>query len=134
MSHAWGCVHLVPSGEIVGWYEYNGTGDVACSAIQPTYDDVCRLWRTAENHRECTCGVRVEVPVRLWSDYGNGFGWLSLACLTCGVILGPFSEEDAEDMGCHDAEPHVARRCDAALAAFWKARRENSPKMLGAST
>lgn len=125
MSKAWGCVHSVPDGAIIGWYLYNGTSDIACSSIFESYDALLAEWRgetDEDRYRLCSTSdvQHVHGPVRLWSDYGSGFGWLAVACLTCRVIIGPFSEEDAEHT---DVAPEIARRCDAALAAFWAERK-----------
>lgn len=123
MSHAWGSVFSVPDIEIIGWYEYNGTSDIACTAIFGAYDDLDAAWRSEHIHRDCREDVaqHVEVPVILWSDYGWGFGWPSRACVTCGVILGHRSEESAEDAG-ESAPPELLRACAGRLWLFWAMR------------
>ena len=119
MSRAWGSVHLLPSGAIAGWYIYNGTSDVAHSAIFDTYEKMCGAWSHATDDswdRSCECSAQVAAPVRIWSDYGYGFGWLGVACLSCMTIIGPLcpDQEDAPDV-----PSDIARRCDLSLSKHW---------------
>ena len=119
MSHSSGCVFSVPDLKILGWYEYDGTVDVARTAIFPTIDDLDKAWRTEDSFRECADRpgvVHVEVPVILWSDYAGGFAWPSRVCVTCGVIVGHRSEEEADEAGEH-VPPDVFRACVEARKA-----------------
>lgn len=75
---------------VLGLFEYNGTVDVAMTAIHPSAGVLWQHWRTDGNRRECTCG-EPPTPVRLIADYGGGVEWDSEACLVCGAITGTLS-------------------------------------------
>lgn len=95
MSHAQGTVYR-PSGECVGYFEYDGTRDVACTAITPDRDTLSENWRSDANERDCTCG-QPSVPVVLYSSYGGGFHWPATACLRCGAIVSGITFEEPTD-------------------------------------
>jgi hypothetical protein len=85
MSHALG--EAIKDGVVIGYFEYDGTFDVACTAIHPTTEGVERDWRTGRNCRECSCSLP-QTDIILWTEYGDGFWWLSTACLNCMAITG----------------------------------------------
>lgn len=105
MSHALGEVWTLV-GQRVGWFEYNGTVDIAYTNICLTEEGVHRFWRSEKAHAECSNPKEhTHTPVILYSHYGGGFHWLGRACLnlecmaiTDGMIPGyldgpPFSEK-----------------------------------------
>ena len=108
----------MPDLKIIGWYEYNGTVDVACTAIFETSDELSAAWRSERADRECCkdAAQHVEMPVILWSDYGYGFAWPSRTCVTCGVIVGHRSEEEAAEAGEH-VPPELLAACREARGA-----------------
>lgn len=85
MSHAYG--EVIKNGLIAGHFEYNGTVDVALTAIQPDVDGVKHHWRSPGNCRDCLCS-HPGSDVVLWTSYGGGFWWPSTACLKCMAITG----------------------------------------------
>lgn len=87
MSHANGQVFKL-TGELLGWFEYNGTEDTACSRIYATKQEMKAHWRT-DNERECTCG-KLPQSVILFTDYGSGFRWKAEACMACLAITSGF--------------------------------------------
>ena len=104
MSHAFGSVAVLPSGEPLGRFEYNGTADVARRAIA-SQEAIWEGWRADANARECSCSPAVEAPVLLTVNYGRGLAWESRACLSCMTIVGklsPYSSLYGED---RDEEP-----------------------------
>jgi hypothetical protein len=105
MSHAHGEVYQ--GGRIVGYYEYDGTADIACSRIQESPEAVNASWR-GDNWRECECGQDAE-DVILYSDYGDGFHWPAKACLRCHAITDgqmPYAEDWAPGPEwCKDGRP-----------------------------
>lgn len=90
MSHSSGTVYTEDRSTIIGYFEYNGTVDVACSSVQKTADDVWKHWRTPESMRQCTCGQPILQLVVLDADYGGGIEWESVMCTTCMVIVDKF--------------------------------------------
>ncbi len=91
MSHAVGEVIL--DGDIVGYFEYDGTNDCVLPAIWETADEVDDHWRNQPD-RQCTC-EREPTAVLIWSSYGKGFHWPCTACLECKAIvsgLAPYEE------------------------------------------
>ena len=96
MSHAWGTVRALPSREVLGSFEYNGTSDVARRVVA-SEEEIRSEWREDANDRECTCPDRIEQPVELFADYGSGCTWTSRVCLRCMTITGPRSEYDDAD-------------------------------------
>jgi len=87
MSHATGTVYSTDRSTILGYFEYNGTCDVACTAIQKTQEALNENWRGPGCMKECSCG-KEPTDVVLHSDYGSGFHWDSKACLECMAICG----------------------------------------------
>ena len=94
MSNATGTVYLPPpetssavSGDVVGYFMYQGTCDVACTRIFPTSKEAWDHNRTDEAYGDCTCG-KESTPVILHTDYGGGLHWSSSACLQCKAITG----------------------------------------------
>lgn len=100
MSHAMGTVWSL-EGKILGYFEYNGTADVAYSAIHDTCDQVKEGWRTASNSRDCLCARKdnradrssdgLDGPghgtlVILYTNYARGSCWLGRACFKCKAI------------------------------------------------
>lgn len=82
MSHALG--EVIHNKTVVGYFEYNGTVDIAKRDIHSSADAVDRNWRKPCTHN-CTC-KQPPVDVVLWSSYGGGFHWNAKACLNCGEI------------------------------------------------
>lgn len=87
MSHDTGTVWSSDHKTILGYFEYNGTCDVACTAIQKTLEELSTHWRGPGCERECSCG-KEPMNVILHSAYGSGFEWCSTACLECMSICG----------------------------------------------
>lgn len=99
MSHALG--EVIKDGKVVGFFEYNGTSDIACSAVQKSVTDVTTYWRSPDNCRKCECG-RAPESVILYSSYGGGFYWESTACFHCMAITGERIPEWCDAAGiCH---------------------------------
>jgi len=85
MSHASGEVFAADGSRRLGWFEYNGTVDVACSRIFDTHEELQANWRK-DAMRKCDCG-QSSVEVVLYSSYGYGFYWTAKACLQCKAIV-----------------------------------------------
>jgi hypothetical protein len=95
MSHASGEIWS-PSGELLGYFEYNGTVDCVCTRVYPTFEQMDENWH-ADNSRTCTCGGESS-PVILYTTYGPGFHWPGKACFKCSAITdGTFEWEGEED-------------------------------------
>ena len=93
MSHAQG--EVIKDGKVRGYFEYNGTVDVACTAIQRNPEAIKQHWRSPTNCRDCSCS-QPRSDVILWTSYGGGFWWPSTACFSCMAITGnrdPWREE-----------------------------------------
>lgn len=90
MSHAQGTVCI--NGDIVGYFEYNGTVDCCCTRIYSTQHEMMENWRN-ENERDCTCGGNpVDVVLGSASSYCKD--WKGKACLKCNAIVdGIFHQE-----------------------------------------
>lgn len=104
MSHSYGKVYE-KEGKLIGYFEYNGTCDVALSAIQKTAEDVNKYWRSNQNCRECLCKSPIEKDVILWTDYGDGFYWNAKICENCMAILNnrmPFEVESMSSQNWFD--------------------------------
>ena len=88
MSHDYGKVYTKENNEWVlfGHFEYNGTVDCVCTAIQLTQLDVNKYWRSPENMRYCDCKEKNWEEVKLHSDYGRGFDWFGKICRRCMAI------------------------------------------------
>lgn len=91
MSHALGEV-WTPAGELLGYFEYNGTVDITCTRIYESEDELFANWR-ADNFRDCQC-QNEDVPVILYTNYGGGFYWNGDACLVCKAITGGMNVYD----------------------------------------
>jgi hypothetical protein len=79
VSHSPGQV-LDVIGEIVGYFEYNGTVDVARAKIFATADERDEAWRQ-DQPAPCSCpGVDVTLVA-------EGFTWEGRACLEHGFIV-----------------------------------------------
>lgn len=91
MSHATGEVYR--DGRIVGYFEYDGTVDIACTALRATPEGVHDHWR-ADNDADCGCGGP-GTEVTLYADYGSGFHWPGRACLACGAITAGLDPDGA---------------------------------------
>lgn len=97
MSHAIG--KILVEGKTIGWFEYNGTVDVARPQVFATSEDVCAHWREPQPAR-CLCAG---VPCEVWTAYGN-LAWPSRFCAEHGFIVGaldPYSETDDEPIYYH---------------------------------
>jgi hypothetical protein len=92
MSHAVGEVWTV-TGELKGYFEYNGTADVACTKIFLTETDLWNNWRK-NVYANCTCEDKNTLVI-LYSDYGYGFCWLGKACLICNAITEGLSPDSS---------------------------------------
>lgn len=94
MSHAMGKVRF-PDGSVLH-FEYDGTADVAISALWDTPEQVQAHWRGSVRNT-CVCGH--DEPVRLFTDYGDGSHWAGRACRACKAITagGLPAELDTED-------------------------------------
>jgi hypothetical protein len=97
MSHAMGIVYSKDHKDILGYFEYNGTSDVACSKIQDIPERVSYNWRKDGALGKCDCLEGNHIPVILFTYYGDGFEWESEYCPKCMVITGqldPFPNDD----------------------------------------
>ena len=93
MSHAHGKVKF-EDGTVL-YYEYDGTVDLACTALRSSRKEVSEHWR-ADNMAECECGSPPE-KVRIAADYGNGFSWDGAACRGCMSITGGIEPKYADN-------------------------------------
>lgn len=94
MSHQQGEVRS-SDGAVLGYFEYNGTADIACTAVWPDAKALWEHWRKPEQFRTCSCAAPQRAPVVLWANYGSGIEWPSEACLECMTITGetdPYAE------------------------------------------
>lgn len=102
MSHAHGVV-LGPENVVLGWYEYNGTSDIACPRVFETSEELQENWRKlAVEWLTCSCGGEPE-SVTIATSYGKGFGWPGKWCPRCRCLtdgLDPF--DDALSGLCRD--------------------------------
>lgn len=100
MSHATGEVIALDRHNTLAYFEYNGTSDVAISCLHATLASMRAEWRSHE-WRNCYCG-NYPLPAFLYTNYGDGFYWPALVCLSCGAIvsnLAPFRAEQFGDCG-----------------------------------
>jgi hypothetical protein len=89
-------------------YEYNGTSDVTVSALWDTYEEMYKHWR-GDDWNECGCGQ--DEPVRLFTDYGDGFSWDGRACRHCRSITAgrmPYDDDRPIENGTPEWV-HIAR-------------------------
>lgn len=92
MSHASGRLLIPVTGEILGWFEYNGTSDLCQPKVFATQDELRENWRTRD-WPMCLCVPIRQDPVDLENHYtattARG-GW----CPVCRVItLDPFAQD-----------------------------------------
>lgn len=96
MSHAHG--EIFKDGEVVAFFEYDGTSDRAYPTLRKTKQEVRDHWRKEDFSRCCTCGQPAE-DVVIHHNYAAGHSWPGKACLTCMVITegtNPYPEDDEE--------------------------------------
>lgn len=97
MSHSYGEIWSL-AGNLLAYFEYNGTVDVCQSRLFNTREEVWANWRGKDFHRVCSCGQ--SQPVLIYSEYGGGFYWEGKACLQCMAItdrLTPSSEDPNDE-------------------------------------
>ena len=92
MSHAFGEVWSL-DGKLQGYYEYNGTADVACTRIFHNEDDLIHAWRK-DVFADCSCNQQ-SILVILYTEYGRGCYWLGKACLSCQAITEGLSPDSS---------------------------------------
>jgi hypothetical protein len=91
MSHAVGEIWSTEKGFfskqriLLGWFEYNGTSDIACTRVYNTREEMLANWR-GNNSRSCFCKA-VGQSVILYTDYGNGYHWPGRVCWNCMSII-----------------------------------------------
>jgi hypothetical protein len=102
MSHSSG--EVIKDNQVIGYFEYNGTVDVALPAIWNTMDEVHDNWRKQE-WRSCTCSTPQVSEVTLYSSYGSGFHWKSKACLSCRTIVSNHDPHSHWDDPSYDSRP-----------------------------
>lgn len=103
MSHSSGVVRV--GGLCVGYFEYNGTSDIAMPRIYRTFEEVSDNWRDKlglQPYNEPVCDCE-KIPVVLHAHYGNGIEWDSEACLEHMRITGelepwPIGRDDDKHM------------------------------------
>jgi hypothetical protein len=94
MSHSMGEVWSADS-KLLGYFEYNGTCDVARTRVYQTPDDVSANWR-GDNDRKCVCGGSGQ-PVLLYTTYGGGFCWDGRVCWNCMAITNGIYDFESSD-------------------------------------
>ncbi|TSC82425.1 MAG: Uncharacterized protein G01um101419_581 [Parcubacteria group bacterium Gr01-1014_19] len=92
MSHSHG--EVIQEGKVVGFFEYDGTADVALSPIWDTRDEVDANWRIGL-WTQCTCH-QPSTDVLLFTEYGGGFYWPAKACLNCKAITNEYSPFESD--------------------------------------
>lgn len=92
MSHAIGEVWTV-TGEGKGYFEYNGTADVACTRIFLNEKELHNNWRK-DVFANCLCN-QPSTLVILYTDYGWGSYWLGKACFICNAITEGLSPDSS---------------------------------------
>lgn len=83
---------VIHGGKVVGYFEYQGSYSRAMTAIYSTEAFPLRSGQI----NKCNCG-KPPVDVLLWTEYGGGFYWESLACLDCKAIVGERYDDDSVD-------------------------------------
>jgi hypothetical protein len=72
--------------QILGYYEYNGTVDICYPIIRDSEEEIQKHWREGE-FKYCSKSPECEdIPVYIYSDYGQGYHWEGTICLYCKVI------------------------------------------------
>lgn len=107
MSHAEG--EVICGGKVVGFFEYNGTTDLACTRVFPTRDELDANWRGSV-FADCRCG-KPPADVILYTAY-HDFHWPGSACLACMAIVAGIDPSprvdctcDSPNCGCNGPEP-----------------------------
>lgn len=75
-------------GVSIGFFEYNGTADVAQTSIYLTREELSKNWRTYQRVECQAPNDHEHVDVLLNTSYGRGIEWKSQACLECMAITG----------------------------------------------
>ena len=83
MSHANGQVRFQDGTTM--HFEYDGTADMAISRLYDTNAEVHENWR-ADPRPHNKCGCENGEPVKIATDYGNGYWWTGMACKQCRAI------------------------------------------------
>lgn len=86
MSHAQGVVLLAD--RVLGYFEYNGTVDVAMHKIYKTENELSENWRKTQPSCSCVDGL---TDVVLKVDSYDDFSWPAKACLEHLNIIEPLS-------------------------------------------
>lgn len=92
MSHANGEIWS-QEGNLLGFFEYNGTCDCVCTRVHQTEEGVIENWR-GDNWRNCTCGGSGQ-PAILYTNYGFGYHWIGAVCWVCNAVVGGISDFDS---------------------------------------
>lgn len=100
MSHSAG--EVIVDGQVVAYFEYNGTVDIALPKLWKTQQEVSDNWRRGP-WVVCSCDPKTETPATLYSSYGFGFHWQGTVCLTCMAINSPLG--DIWEYGYQDGHP-----------------------------
>ena len=79
---------VIKDKNVVGYFVYDGTVDVARPNIYKTAEEIHDNWNADGWSHKCECGEWEDVI--LYSLYGGGFHWDAKACLKCGVIHGDY--------------------------------------------
>lgn len=74
MSYASG--QVIRDGDVIGWFEYDGTFDVALPQVFATCEELSEHWRE-DQPQSCKC---YGDPVELNADYGHGITWSARMC------------------------------------------------------
>lgn len=93
MSRADGEVWV--DGEIVGYFLYDGTCDLAMTRMFDSADAAWQAWfdkeRMMPDHENCDEAS----PAKLYEDYGGGGWWPGTYCPVHRVVIGPLDPWDA---------------------------------------
>ena len=109
MSHSLGMVFSKTKPPvIVGWYEYNGTADIAYPKIRSSRDEVMEHWRSNDPFDYCKDDTHAKIEVWIYSDYGAGYYWPGTMCEQCRLITSQLLrelDESVEVRGRPDGKP-----------------------------
>lgn len=106
MSHASGRIYTLLAddrpggtgpkikGNLIGWFEYNGTVDIALPTIFANADELSAAWRTHGFENQCACTVDL-ADVRIETDYAD-YWWHGKACLTHKCIAAGYTSPTEE--------------------------------------
>jgi hypothetical protein len=92
---------------LLGYFEYNGTVDIACSRIYNTEAELELHW-SGDNVRTCNCGATGQSVV-LYSHYGFGFWWPGRVCWHCMAITRG-TQPSEEELTITPGHPHLDER------------------------